>query len=66
MSKGILWTIKIVVIIVTAGFMFAAKKMGIPIIAANIIGFGVIYAVWKYKPEEPKNNNNQELDKNNV
>jgi hypothetical protein len=65
MSKGILWTIKIVVILVVLVFMTAAKEMGIPIIVKNIIGFGIIYAVWKYKPDEPNNdhNNNQQLDK---
>lgn len=64
MSKGILWTIKIVVILVVLVFMTAAKKIGIPIIVKNIIGFGIIYAVSKYKPDEPTDsNNNQELDK---
>ncbi|MBS1641588.1 MAG: hypothetical protein JSR11_03835 [Bacteroidetes bacterium] len=64
MSKGILWTIKIVVILVVLVFMTAAKEIGIPIIVKNIIGFGIIYAVWKYKPDEPNDNtNNQELDK---
>lgn len=64
MSKGILWTIKIVVILVVAVFMTAAKEMGIPIIVKNLIGFGIIYAVWKYKPEEPNgNDNNNQLDK---
>lgn len=64
MSKGILWTIKIVVILVVLVFMTAAKEIGIPIIVKNIIGFGIIYAVWKYKPDEHNDNsNNQELDK---
>lgn len=62
MSKGVLWTIKIVVIFVAVIFIVIAKEMGIPIIVANLIGFGIIYAVWKYKPEEPNNDNNQ-LDK---
>jgi hypothetical protein len=64
MSKGILWTIKIVVIFGVILFMTAAKEIGIPIMVKNIIGFGIIYAVWKYKPEVPNDkNNNQELDK---
>lgn len=64
MSKGILWTIKIVVVLVVLVFMTAAKEMGIPIIVKNIIGFGIIYAVWKYNPDDPNDNSvNQELDK---
>lgn len=65
MSKGILWTIKIVVILVVVVFMTAAKEIGIPIIVKNLIGFGIIYAVWKYKPDETNNDNNdnQQLDK---
>jgi hypothetical protein len=65
MSKGILWTIKIVVILLVVVFMTAAKEIGIPIIIKNLIGFGIIYAVWKYKPDEPNNDNNdnQQLDK---
>ncbi len=64
MSKGVLWTIKIVVIFVALIFIVIAKEIGIPIIVANLIGFGIIYAVWKYKPEEPKNDNdNNQLDK---
>lgn len=65
MSKGILWTIKIVVILLVVVFMTAAKEIGIPIIVKNLIGFGIIYAVWKYKPDEPNNDNNdnQQLDK---
>jgi hypothetical protein len=44
--------------------MTAAKEIGIPIIVKNIIGFAIIYGVWKYNPEEPNDNNkNQELDK---
>jgi hypothetical protein len=45
--------------------MTAAKEIGIPIIIKNLIGFGIIYAVWKYKPDEPNNDNNdnQQLDK---
>lgn len=64
MSKGILWTIKIVVVLVVILFMIAAKEIGIPIIVKNLIGFAIIYAVWKYKPDEPTNSdNNQQLDK---
>jgi len=64
MSKGVLWTIKIVVIFIAIIFIVIAKEMGIPIIVANLIGFGIIYAVWKYKPEEPnRNDNNNQLDK---
>lgn len=63
MSKGILWTIKIGVIFVVLIFMAVSKELGIPIIVKNLIGFGIIYAVWKYKPDEPNNNNNQQLDK---
>ena len=64
MSKGVLWTIKIVVIFIAIIFIVIAKEMGIPIIVANLIGFGIIYAVWKYKPEEPNSNdNNNQLDK---
>ncbi len=65
MSKGILWTIKIGVIFVVLIFMAISKELGIPIIVKNLIGFGIIYAVWKYKPDEPNNNNNnnQQLDK---
>lgn len=64
MSKGILWTIKIVIILVVGVFMTVAKEIGIPIIVKNIIGFAIIYAVWKYTPDEPNDSNdNQELDK---
>lgn len=64
MSKGVLWTIKIVVIFIAIIFIVIAKEMGIPIIVANLIGFGIIYAVWKYKPKEPNSNdNNNQLDK---
>lgn len=65
MSKGILWTIKIGVIFVVLIFMAISKELGIPIIVKNLIGFGIIYPVWKYKPDEPNNNNNnnQQLDK---
>jgi hypothetical protein len=64
MSKGILWIIKIAVIFVVLIFMIAAKEIGIPIFVKNIIGVAIIYAVWKYNPEEPNGNNkNQELDK---
>ena len=62
MSKGILWTIKIVAILIVVIFMTAAKEMGIPIIVKNLIGFAIIFAIWKYKPSQPNNNNNQ-LDK---
>ena len=63
MSNGILWTIKIGVILMVLIFMAISKELGIPIIVKNIIGFGIIYAVWKYKPEEPNDNNKQELNK---
>jgi hypothetical protein len=64
MSKGILWTIKIVAIIFAMGLITIAKEAGIPIIVGNLIGFGIIIAVWKYKPDEPNDNNNdQKLDK---
>ncbi len=65
MSKGILRTIKIVVILFTMVLMGLAKQAGIPIIVASLIGWGIIFAVWKYKPEEPNNDNknNQQLDK---
>lgn len=63
MSKGILWTIKIVVIFIVLIFMVAAKEIGVPIIVKNLIGLGIIYAVWKYKPDEPNNDNNNQLDK---
>ena len=44
--------------------MTAAKRMGIPIFMANIIGFAIVFGVWKYNPEEPDNNNDsQQLDK---
>ncbi|MFN8430541.1 MAG: hypothetical protein U0V04_11230 [Spirosomataceae bacterium] len=56
MRKGILWMIKIGVIFVVLIFMAISKDLGIPIIVKNLIGFGIIYAVWKYKPDEPNNN----------
>ena len=64
MSKGVLWTIKIAVIFVALVIIVIAKEAGVPIIVANLIGFGIIFAVWKYKPEETKDNNdNNQLDK---
>ena len=63
MSNGVLWTIKIGVILMVLIFMAISKELGIPIIVKNIIGFGIIYAVWKYKPDEPNDKNKQELDK---
>jgi hypothetical protein len=64
MNKGILLAIKIIVSIFAFGFIGLAKKIGIPIIAANIIGFGVVYAIWKYNPNEPNNkSDNQQLNK---
>jgi hypothetical protein len=61
MSKGILRTIKAIIIVFTIGFMALAKKGGVSIIVANTIGFAIIFAVWKYEPN--KDNNNQQLDK---
>ena len=61
MSKFFLRTIKTIIIVFTLGLMVMAKKAGVSIIAANMIGLGIIYAVWKYQP--PKNDNNQQLDK---
>jgi len=61
MSKFFLRTIKTIVIAITIGLIALAKKAGVSIIAANIIGFSIIYAVWKYQP--PKNDNNQPLNK---
>lgn len=63
MSKGVLWTIKIVAIFVVVIFIVIAKGIGVPIIVANLIGLGIVYAVWKYKPEEPNNDSNNRLDK---
>ncbi|WP_213189414.1 hypothetical protein [Cloacibacterium caeni] len=64
MSKGVLWTIKIAVIFVALVIIVIAKEAGVPIIVANLIGLGIIFAVWKYKPEETKeNNDNNQLDK---
>lgn len=64
MSKGILWVIKIVVILVVIVLMTVAKEMGVPIIVKTVIGFAIIYAVWQYSPdEENDNSDNQELDK---
>ena len=63
MSKAILIIIKIVAIIFVAVLMGISHKMGVPIIIKNLIGFAIIFAIWKYKPEEPKNNDNHHLDK---
>jgi hypothetical protein len=64
MSNGILWTIKIVVILVVLVLMVLAKEMGVPIIVKNIIGYGIIFTVWQYKPSKNNDKNNtQELDK---
>jgi len=61
MKKSVLWTIKIIVIFIVLIFMAVAKDIGIPVIAKNIIGFAIIFTVWKYKPSET--NDNQEIDK---
>jgi hypothetical protein len=61
MSNFSLKTIKVFVTVVAIGIMVMAKKLGVSIIAANMIGMGIIYAVWKYQP--PKNDNNQPFDK---
>lgn len=52
MNKTTLWIIKGFVIFVTLAFMGVAKKIGIPIIIANIIGFAVIFGVWKYNSND--------------
>jgi hypothetical protein len=43
-------TNKVFVTVVAIGIMVMAKKLGVSIIAANMIGLGIIYAVWKYQP----------------
>lgn len=65
MNKGILWIIKIIIILVVLVLMTLGKEAGIPIIVKNIIGFTVIYAVWKYKPSDESNldNDDHTLDK---
>ena len=64
MKKSVLWTIKIIVIFIVLIFMAVAKDIGFPVIAKNIIGFAIIFTVWKYKPSETNDNNeNQEIDK---
>ncbi|MGL4599296.1 MAG: hypothetical protein ACRCYO_17370 [Bacteroidia bacterium] len=64
MSKVILWTIKIAVILVVFVLMTLAPKIGIPTIVKNFVGFVIIFAVWKYNPDKPTDrNNNQKLDK---
>jgi hypothetical protein len=50
MSNFSLMTIKVFVTVVAIGIMVMAKKLGVSIIAANMIGLGIIYAVWKYQP----------------
>lgn len=49
-SNFSLMTIKVFVTVVAIGIMVMAKKLGVSIIAANMIGLGIIYAVWKYQP----------------
>jgi hypothetical protein len=64
MSKVILWTIKIALILVVIICMTLAKEMGISPMLYSIIGLAIIVPVWKYKSDEPKNDNNsQQLDK---
>ena len=63
MSKAILTIIKIVAIIFVAVLMGISHKMGVPIIIKNLIGFAIIFAIWKYKPDEPNKNDNHQLDK---
>jgi hypothetical protein len=64
MSKGVLWTIKIVAIFITVAFMTGSKMAGVPILITNIIGLAIIVAIWKYKPDESKDKSDeQELDK---
>lgn len=63
MNKAVLITIKVVAIFFVIVLMTIAREIGIPIIIKNLIGFGIIFAIWKYKPEEPNNNDNHQLDK---
>ena len=63
-NKIILWIIKIFLILLVAFAMTVAHKyMGFPILIKNMIGFTVIFAIWKYQPttineENEQNNNN--------
>lgn len=63
MNKAVLITIKVVAIFFVIVLMTIAREIGIPIIIKNLIGFAIIFAIWKYKPEEPNNNDNHQLDK---
>lgn len=64
MSKGILWTIKILAIFITFALMAASKMAGLPILISNIIGLAIVVAIWKYKPNDSNDKSEkQELDK---
>lgn len=63
MNKAVLITIKVVAIFFVIVLMTIAREIGIPIIIKNLIGFAIIFAIWKYKPDEPKNNDSHQLDK---
>lgn len=63
MNRTGLVAVKAVVIFVVLIFIVISKKLGVPILIANMIGLAVVFAVWKYKPEEPGNSDKHELDK---
>lgn len=50
MNKAILWTIKIILILIVLAFITVAKEIGIPILVANLIGWPILFAIWAYKP----------------
>ena len=62
MKKAILLIIKIFVTLIVIMFMGAAREAHISIVITTFIGGGIIYSVWKYKPNKIKSDS-QELDK---
>ena len=64
MNRTGLVVVKVIVIFIVLIFIVISKKLGVPILIANVIGLAIVVAVWKYKPDEPGNSDKQELDKN--
>lgn len=59
MNKAIFWTIKIIVILFVLVFITIGKQIGIPILAANLIGWPILFAIWAYKPTTEDNNDHK-------